>query len=216
MQPMKDTPKPFLITFLRHGESVGNADGYFQGQSDFPLTSKGRAQVSALIERWAGENVTFDLIIASPLSRAQQTAEMIASALNIPLEINDLWMERDNGDLAGLTHEEGNRKFPQPEYSNIYQSFASTGEGDWELYLRAGRCLHELLSRKPGNYLVVSHGGLLNQVMYSIMGIAPQPNYSGTRFRFANTGFASFIYYPRLHRWQVESINDHAHWKDAH
>jgi len=215
MQLMKEDQKPYLITFLRHGESVGNANGYFQGQSDFPLTRKGQAQVTALIKRWQDEKVIFDLIITSPLSRAYQTAEMIASSFNIPLESNDLWMERDNGDLAGLTHEEGNRKFPQPEFSNIYRSFGSTGEGDWELYLRAGRCLHELLRREPGKYLVVSHGGLLNQVLYSIMGITPQPNYSGTRFRFVNTGFADLIYFPAWHRWQVETINDHAHWKDA-
>jgi broad specificity phosphatase PhoE len=215
MQPMREEQKPYMITFLRHGESVGNADGYFQGQSDFPLTKKGQEQVAALAKRWQEEEVSFNLIISSPLSRARQTAELIASSLKTPLEFDDLWMERDNGDLAGLSHEEGRRKYPQPEFTNIYQSFATTGEGDWELYLRAGRCLHALLSREPGKYLVVSHGGLLNQVFYSIMGIAPQSNYSGTRFRFANTGFSDFVYYPGMHRWLVETINDHAHFKDA-
>lgn len=210
---MKDKQPVYEITFLRHGESVGNADGYFQGQSDFPLTQAGLSQAQALAQRWVEEKVKFDMIVSSPLSRARQTAEIIASALNAPVVLDEMWMERDNGSLAGLKFDEGRKKYPLPDFSNIYQPFAETGEGDWELYLRAGHAVHKLLSRPAGRILVVSHGGLLNQVMYTIMGITPQANYSGTRFRFENTGFATFVYYPNEHRWQVDTINDHSHWK---
>ena len=209
---MKDNLPFFTIVFLRHGESVGNADGYFQGQSDFPLNETGQAQARALAGRWTSERLSFDLILASPLSRARQTAEIIAAALNSPVELEPSLMERDNGILAGLKHDEAHQVHPQPRFSNIYQPFARTGEGDWALFLRAGQFLHQLLNRPPGRYLVVSHGGLLNQVMYAILGITPQPNYSGARFRFENTGFAAFVYYPDDHRWQVDTINDHSHW----
>ena len=207
----KNTPV-YALTFLRHGESVGNADGYFQGQNDFPLNETGRAQAKALAQRWVTDKATFDLVLSSPLSRARQTAETIASALSVPVELEPWWMERDNGILAGVKREDGHQVNPQPLFTNIYQPFARTGEGDWELYLRAGQALHHLLSRPPGEYLVVSHGGLLNQLMYAILGIVPQPNYAGARFRFSNTGFAVFIYFPDEHRWQVEVINDHSHW----
>ena len=40
----------YHVTFLRHGESVGNQENRFQGQADFPLTDKGRAQARALAE----------------------------------------------------------------------------------------------------------------------------------------------------------------------
>ena len=202
----------YQIIFLRHGESVGNANGYFQGQSDFPLNETGIAQANALAERWKNEEVTFDLVISSPQSRARQTAEIIAAALKTPVELDELWMERDNGNLTRLTFDEAREKYPQPDFLNIYQPFADTGEGDWKLFLRAGQALHNLLSRPPGSFLVVSHGGLLNQLMYSILGITPQANYSGARFRFFNTGFAAFVYYPNEHRWQVDTINDHSHW----
>jgi broad specificity phosphatase PhoE len=210
---MKAKNPVYEITFLRHGESVGNANGYFQGQSDFPLNETGLLQANALAKRWVDEKVKFDLVLSSPLSRAKQTAEIIAAAVKAPIELDAMWMERDNGSLAGLKFDEARTKYPQPDFSNIYEPFAETGEGDWELYLRAGTALHNLLSRPPGRFLVVSHGGLLNQVMYSILGITPQANYSGARFRFANTGFAAFIYYPNEHRWQVDTINDHSHWK---
>lgn len=203
----------YAITFLRHAESVGNADGYFQGQTDFPLNETGLAQAHAIAERWQAEKTHFDLVLSSPLSRSRQTAEIIAAALNAPLELDPLWMERDNGKLSGTKRDANQHTLPKPAFLNIYQPFAGTGEGDWELYLRAGQALHNLLTRPPGRFLVVSHGGLLNQIMYTILGITPQPNFSGARFRFENTGFASFIYFPHEHRWQVDTINDHSHWK---
>ena len=59
----------YTFTFLRHGESVGNAEERFQGQSDFPLTDTGRAQAQALAERWFIEGVKFDLAVTSSLVR---------------------------------------------------------------------------------------------------------------------------------------------------
>ncbi len=67
----------FDIIFLRHGESVGNAESRWQGQADYPLTDKGRQQAQALAERWLTEKRAFDYIISSPLSRASETAEII-------------------------------------------------------------------------------------------------------------------------------------------
>ena len=92
----------YCITLLRHGESLGNYEGRHQGQADFPLTDKGRDQTRALVERWKAESKTFDLIICSPLARARETAEIISTEFSLPLEIDSLWMERDNGLMAGL------------------------------------------------------------------------------------------------------------------
>src|SRR4030042_7047324 len=96
----------FCITLLRHGESQGNYEGRHQGQADFPLPELGRQQTNALGDRWKVENKTFDLIISSPLVRARETAEIIAVQLKFPLELDPLWMERDNGLMAGLSPEE--------------------------------------------------------------------------------------------------------------
>ena len=201
------------IIFLRHGESVGNAESRWQGQAEFPLTDKGRAQARALAERWQAEGRQFDTIISSPLERARVTAEIIASALNLPFETDPIWMERNIGEIAGMTGEEVNQRLPNREFITPFSAIVGDeGEGDWALYLRAGQALHILLRRKPGRYLVVSHGGLLNQVMYAIVGITPQANFSGPRFRFKNTGFAQVNYLPRSHRWQINALNDRSHW----
>ena len=205
----------FYITFLRHGESTGNAESRWQGQADFPLNDVGRAQARALAERWKSEEIKFDFLISSPLTRAKETAEIVASALNLKIEIDPVWLERDNGEYSGLTSSEARQKFSQPSFITPYDFVGGDGEGDWELFLRAGRALHGLLQREPARYLVVSHGGFLNQIMHAVVGMTPQANNAGTRFRFQNAAFAQLIYYPHQHRWTIERLNDSAHWKNT-
>jgi broad specificity phosphatase PhoE len=200
----------FQFVFLRHGQSLGNAQFRWQGQSDYPLTDRGRAQVRALAERWKAENAKFDLIFSSTLGRARETAVIIASALNLEVEADEIWLERDIGGMEGLTDEEV-RQLPRPLYTTPYDSIGGDGEGDWALFLRAGRALHSLLKRPAGSYLIVSHGGLLNQVMHAVTGIAPHIDPSGVRFRFENTSFARVFYFPHQHRWAIDAVNDHAH-----
>ena len=204
----------YHFVFLRHAESVGNAEGYFQGQSDFLLTERGHAQAHALAARWKEEAREFDFAISSPLSRTRKTAEIVAEILGLKLEFDPIWMERNNGEIAGLKHEEGHKLFPQPRFRNPYEAIAGSGEGDWELFLRAGQALHGLLVREPGRYLIVSHGGLLNQVIKAITGVAPHANYQGPQFRFENTACAKATYMPDYHRWYIEGLNDRNHWRD--
>lgn len=208
---MSPSDKPvYHFVFLRHGESIGNAESRWQGQSDYALTEKGRAQARALAERWKAEKVKFDLILASPLVRAKETAEIVASALGAKIEFDPVLLERHIGEIEGLTAEEV-RKRPQPPYITPYDPIGGEGEGDWALFLRAGQALHSLLRRTPGSYLIVSHGGLLNQLMNAIIGIAPHVDPSGVRFRFENTAFARVNYFPHQHRWAIDALNDHAH-----
>lgn len=204
----------YTFVFLRHGESVGNAEARWQGQSDYMLTEKGRMQVRLLADRWKSEGMKFDLIIASPLVRAKETAEMIASALDAQVQLEPLLMERHIGEMEGLTAEEI-RKKRQTSHVSPYDSIGGEGEGDWALFLRAGQALQALLHRPPGNYLIVSHGALLNQLMNAIVGIAPHVDPSGVRFRFENAAFARVLYFPHQHRWAFEALNDHAHLRSA-
>jgi len=210
---MSPSDRPvYNFVFLRHGESIGNAESRWQGQSDYALTEKGRAQARALGERWKSESVKFDLIIASPLVRAKETAQIISSALDAKIEIDPILLERNIGEMEGLTVEEV-RKRPQPPYVTPYDSIGGEGEGDWALFLRAGQALHDLVRRPSGSYLIVSHGGLLNQLMNAIIGIAPHVDPSGVRFRFENTAFARVIYFAYQHRWVIDTVNDRAHLK---
>jgi broad specificity phosphatase PhoE len=208
----------YRVTLLRHGESVGNAEGHLQGQSDFPLTELGREQSRSLAAYWVSNDMKFNYVISSPLSRARETAEIIAEKLvastNLdlpPVEFIADWQERDSGQISGLRMEEAERRYPRPDFIPLYQPIGATGESQWELYLRAGRAVQDLIDRPPGRYLVVSHGGILNMVMYAVLGIVPQPNFHGARFRFQNTAYATLVYTPSVHTWLIDSLNDHRH-----
>ena len=199
---MADNPL-YHVTFLRHGESVGNLENRFQGHADFPLTETGRTQVHALADRWQAEGISFDRAISSPLLRARETAEIICQALNIPLELDSDWKEIDNGLLAGLNEEEAAQAVPLPAVFTPYTHTGRTGESRWEVYLRAGRNLQKLVDYPPGNTLVVAHGGILNMALYAILGIPAQIAHSGARFTFNNTTFASLSYEPEFHIWRL-------------
>jgi 2,3-bisphosphoglycerate-dependent phosphoglycerate mutase len=208
-----EASRDHLIVFLRHGESVGNAEDRFQGQADFPLTEDGRDQASALARRWLAEEETFDQAIASPLLRARETAEIVCSALKVPLEFDPDWMEINNGLLAGLSGEEAAQRLPRPDFMTPYDRYGRTGESRWELYLRAGRCIQKLLDRPAGKYLVVAHGGILGMAMYAMLSIAPQAEFHGPRFVFENTTFATMLYQPARHNWRMLAFDNRAHWK---
>ena len=204
----------YRITLLRHGESSGNAQNLFQGHAEYDLTEKGLAQSKAVAARWLEEGMTFTRIISSPQSRARQTAEIIAEKLSLPLEFDSNWKEINNGNLAGITLDEVDKRNPFPEIMTPYEPIGESGESQWDLYLRAGRVIQELIRRPTGNYLVVSHGGFLNRVLYAMLGIVPQANFAGARFRFRNISFAVVCYDPKQHIWLLDRLNDRAHWPE--
>ncbi len=203
------------VTLLRHAESTGNASGVYQGHAEFDLTEKGQAQARALADRWQKEGQEFSLIISSPQPRARQTAESIAKTLSIPIEFDANWKEIDNGILAGLTLEDAAARHPFPDFMSPFDPIGKSGESNWDLYLRAGTVVRDLVNRPGGNYLVVSHGGFLNRVLYVMLGIVPQANFRGARFRFQNTSFAVLYYDPGRHIWLLDRLNDRGHWPAA-
>jgi 2,3-bisphosphoglycerate-dependent phosphoglycerate mutase len=200
------------ITLLRHAESTGNLSGIYQGRAEFDLTEQGQAQSRALAARWQEEGQEFTQIISSPQSRARQTAVIIAEILSTPLEFDINWKEIDNGLLAGLTLEHAAEKHPFPDFMSPFDPIGEFGESNWDLYLRAGGVVRDLVNRPAGNYLVVSHGGFLNRVLYAMLGIVPQANFRGARFRFQNTSFAVLYYDPSRHIWLLDRLNDRNHW----
>lgn len=214
MTPENSATTSTTIIFLRHGESTGNAENRHQGQADFPLTSLGVKQVKILAKDWKTNGWEFDKVISSPQTRAKETVEILASVLGFEISYDPIWKERDNGKLAGLLHEEALREIPPPDFISLFTPIAETGESQWELFLRAGTALNQMVQLPPGRYLVVSHGGFLNMVMHALVGLVPQPNFQGPHFRFSNTGFTKVRYEPGKDNWIVQEHNNTSHLMD--
>jgi probable phosphoglycerate mutase len=90
------------LYFVRHGQSQANVDRVFAGQMDTPLTKLGREQAELAASQAKGLGI--DHIISSPLSRALDTAKIIAAVIGYPadkIETNELLMERYFGPFVG-------------------------------------------------------------------------------------------------------------------
>src|SRR5580698_6897789 len=97
------------ILFIRHGETDWNRIKRIQGHIDIPLATTGLEQAQRLAHRLAGEasqGATLDAIYSSDLQRAQQTAQPIADALGLPLQLRESLRERLYGAFQGYDKDE--------------------------------------------------------------------------------------------------------------
>jgi probable phosphoglycerate mutase len=140
------------LLLVRHGETDWNAERRWQGHADVPLNDRGRAQARTLAEQLAADG-RVDVIYTSDLSRARDTAEIVAARLGVRVVVDADLREVDVGPIEGLTAEEA-RAFESWE--------GETREAHAERVLRS---LHGIASRHPGErVLVVTHGGSLRRV----------------------------------------------------
>lgn len=101
------------IYLVRHGQTVWNEEGKLCGSSDVPLSEKGNQQAQKLAERL--KNVKISAIYSSPLERAKQTAQAIASFHQIPVYFEPDLREIDYGDWEGMRVSEVIEKFTELE-----------------------------------------------------------------------------------------------------
>ena len=97
------------IAFVRHGQTPWNATDRFQGSSDIALNDFGRAQAGRAAA-WFLDNLPdaqWDFVRHSPLSRAEETAAIIADTLSVDKRIPlPSLTERDWAAAEGLTFEQ--------------------------------------------------------------------------------------------------------------
>jgi 2,3-bisphosphoglycerate-dependent phosphoglycerate mutase len=194
------------ITFIRHGKSRADDEGVHEGRYDSPLTDIGRTQAEKRGKELLARGIHYQLIITSPLKRAQETTDILARLLEVPVEINEDWIEMNNGPLAGLTIDEAEKLYPRPVFRSPYEKMAGRGESEWELYSRAAGAVERVVQRGSGEYIVVAHGRILNAALRTIVGVVPWGNEQGISFNFGDLGMMRLIYLPDQHRWIMEEF----------
>lgn len=170
--------KPSTIFLVRHGETEWNRIGRWQGTTDIPLSDVGRDQARALADRLRGRGIT--QVHASDLSRARETAEIVAAALGIArLEIDPRLRERGFGCFEGLTREECAAR--HAEAWARYLADRRDTPIDAEPYegvvarVVAGLTAVAESADPKGHTLVVSHGAAIRSFVHTITGTAPPP-----------------------------------------
>lgn len=146
------------LYFVRHGESELNKANRMSGLSDTPLTEKGHQQARQAGLAAKKQGLAFDMIIASPLQRAHNTAKHFAAATNYPperIEIHPRLVERNFGELEGTKDLIVTTKYFLDESAiDDYKDVESLAE----LQKRADEMLAYLRDLPHDTILVVSHG----------------------------------------------------------
>ena len=144
------------LLLVRHGQSEWNAVGRWQGKADPALTEFGRQQAFHAAQRIG----TVDVIVASPLIRAFETAQIISAQIGVgPIVVDPDLMERDAGEWEGLTRTEIEARWP-----------GYLGHDKWppgyelhdQLLLRTRAALDRIHAEYEGaDVLVLTHGGVI-------------------------------------------------------
>jgi len=193
------------VCLVRHGQSVSNAEGVWQGQGDSPLSDLGRTQVDALTAALLGRR--YDLVLSSDLSRAADTAK----AAGVEIEHDRAWREIDVGAWEGLTMEQVVERFPEQIAAlKDRRTFAIGGGESWpEVFERADASLRALRQRMPtgGRAIVFTHGGIIAALLSGLLGVRDRFPWPLGRMR--NTGRTTL-------RFSGDGVELVAHNDDSH
>jgi broad specificity phosphatase PhoE len=139
------------IFLIRHAETALNAQRVVQ-LPETPLSERGLRQAHRLGQRLAGVGVA--RILSSDYVRAQMTAERIASATSVAIEIEEGLRERNFGDLRGRPYSELGDIFAEefaPPAGESWKTFFERADRSWEV-------VRKTAAETAGNLAVVTHG----------------------------------------------------------
>lgn len=161
------------IYLVRHGETLWNKDLRYQGHRDIPLSEVGLAQAEKISARLAAEKL--DVIYASDLSRAMETARIIARPHNLPIKTEPRLKETNFGLWEGLTYKELNEQFPEDMNgwrTNPRDTKIPGGESLAEVMLRCKEGMDALIKENLNRtILLVAHGGIIRMIIAEILGM---------------------------------------------
>lgn len=191
------------FVFLRHGRSLADDEGKHEGRYDSPLTEAGEGQARDRSRRFDALGFGFDAIVSSPLRRALRTAEIVNEGRGLPLLVEAMLAERDNGVLAGLDRAEAALLYPEPAERSVFRRFPGpSGESAAMLQARAALALNRLAERTEAALLVVAHGGILNSLFRVVLGLGPQADGEGVLFALGDGGFVVIDYDETRRLWR--------------
>jgi broad specificity phosphatase PhoE len=154
------------LTLIRHGTTSWNALRRFQGQTDVPLSEEGRAQAAAVAAALRSES--FDRIYSSDLSRALETAQILASSRDAEVVADRRLREFDFGRWEGLTWEQIVAIDPRlrgqpPTGAKLYDP--DGGESFAQVCARVRSFFDDLAQQPFDSVAIVTHAGPLHAAL---------------------------------------------------
>ena len=163
----KYPPRSFL--YLRHGQTEWNRQGRMQGATDIPLNDTGRDQAREAASRLSATHI--DRIIASPMLRAAETADIVAATKALPVTHDARLKERYFGAFDGLLLSEIREKHGVGDGASIWSLNSPEAEPYETALARTLDSLCEHLAHSDDSVLFVAHGALftlLTEHLFSV------------------------------------------------
>lgn len=163
------------ILLARHGETPWNAEGRYQGHEDIALSPVGESQARALGQRLC--DVRIDRAVASPLSRAQLTAQLALGASRADMLATDAGlMEIAHGIWEGLLASEIHARDPerlQAWRDTPHEVLMPEGESLQQVFDRAWPALVRAMDGlgSDDTLLVVAHDAVNRVLLCHVLGI---------------------------------------------
>lgn len=222
MQIKSNSTTEKVVYFVRHGQSQGNAAPVFQAK-DSPLSEKGFRQAEFIATRVS--SVPFDKLIASPLKRSCQTAEIISKAVNKSITFSDLFVERikpSSIDGKYYADSSANNVWRRWEESLVTSGkTVEDGENYEQIVKRADQALDYLKQQSEKTLVVVTHGYFLHTLIARVLLTDSLTSESFKKFQRVvsteNTGVTAMVYegvFEQEPCWRLRIYNDHAHLAD--
>lgn len=200
------------IIFVRHGETLWNQEGRYQGQMDSPLSKLGLDQAERVGE-WLSKR-RIDAVYTSDLKRAERTAECIAKHHKLKPTIDPRLREMAFGVWEGLTRQEVRAQYAQlwaERHQDRLQTRIPQGELPAEVVERLRSFLSDCTAREEKQTIVVvSHGGALRLILASLLGI---PLEHSSCLSQSNTGVSELVFRKgsKSCPWEVLCLNSTSH-----
>ena len=153
------------LYLVRHGQSEGNVLRTFHGQTDYPLTEKGREQARQAAEKL--RETSFSRCYASDLVRAWDTAQACLEGRGMEAEVCLPLREQFVGEIEGLSWDEMGQRYPGLRERYIQDWFHTTppgGESPDDMMARVSVCVDEIIQRGE-DALLVAHFGSLGLIL---------------------------------------------------
>jgi probable phosphoglycerate mutase len=186
---------------------------------DGGLSPLGVVQAERLRDRLAAtREIQADVLIASTLPRARQTATILAPALGLTIIWDDDIQEFRPGKAEGMTIEDYKKTYDVDPMLHPYQPIANEGESWATFILRVGGALDRIVKTHDGKTIVlVCHGGIIDcSFLYFFRMSAWTPPFAG--FGTRNTSITHWKQLPSFpdeaQRWHLMKYNDAFHLQD--
>jgi probable phosphoglycerate mutase len=202
------------LLLVRHGDAYAGFHGVIAGPRGCAgLTERGRRQAAALRDHLATSGrVRADVLLASVIPRAIETAEIIAPGLGIVTFGRECDLcEVHTGVADGLEWAEWGVRYGSFDMeAEPDRIFAPEGESWNGFHERVQQVLDRLAKTYEGRTVVaVCHAGVIQASLRLLLGI-DRPG-TGTRVVPTNTGVTELAWEPRPGRWALHSFNETCH-----